>query len=117
MPRANGLNRTPAGQANDCPDCRTGVDAGLCAVLSHGVDGVSAESLNRAQFMRVGTKCFLFIPAQIQRSADGCSMVRCVCQEYRFVFEDAYRISLAETVTRTLGQFKKEGWMDRSRTA
>jgi len=109
---------------------------GLYAVLSHGVYEVSAESLTNAQLRPVERDRFL----SFLRSHKEAQMraVQCICQEYRFALhiELAHQIgenlngggfrfpllltheemasmvcTTRETVTRTLGQFRKDGWI------
>lgn len=128
---------------------------GLYAVLSHGVYEVSAESLTPAQLRLVERERFLSFLRNHKEAQLGA--VQCIYQEYRFAFQDACRIALAETVsarlarllidlahqigehtengdyrfpllltheemasmtgttretvTRTLGQFRKDGWV------
>jgi CRP/FNR family transcriptional regulator len=74
---------------------------GLCAVLSHGVYEVSAESLTPAQLRPVERDRFQsFLRAHKEAQMRS---VQCICQEYRFALQDACRIALAETVAGRLG--------------
>lgn len=75
---------------------------GLYAVLSHGVYEVSAQSLTSAQLRPVDRDRF----QNLLRAHQEAQMraVECICQEYRFVLQDACRIALAETVAGRLGR-------------
>jgi CRP/FNR family transcriptional regulator len=75
---------------------------GLYAVLSHGVYEVSAESLTPAQLRPVERDRFLtFLRSHREAQLRA---VQCICQEYRFVLQDACRIALAETVAARLAR-------------
>jgi CRP/FNR family cyclic AMP-dependent transcriptional regulator len=79
---------------------------GLYAVLSHAAYEVSAESLTGVQLRRVERDRFfgfLHTHEEAQMRA-----VQCICQEYRFVLQDACRIALSDTVAARMGRLLLE---------
>jgi CRP/FNR family transcriptional regulator len=69
---------------------------GLYAVLSHGVYEVSAESLTAAQLRPVERERFLAF-LRVHKEAQM-HAVQCICQEYHFALQDAYRSRSSGTI-------------------